>query len=265
MALLGNYSVLTKSAGQFRSGSTVSDNRSAWGGSGRQRALFFPETANPDELTLLRKSGVPSGYSPPYTWLIPQRDGGLGSRREINGLGAVSAALLRVRRSSANIASTGSITTADLKVLVPLVSTLSGSGSVSAALRAVSGLVASLAGTGSISTAQLKVQVPLASTLAGVGSVSPNLKGRASLTADITPFTELSPQSLAAAVLNSPVEGDYTLEEAVKLILAAVAGKLSGAAGTTITIRSADDTKNRIVATVDSNGNRTAVTYDLTE
>lgn len=54
----------------------------------------------------------------------------------------------------------------------------------------------------------------------------------------------------------------FSFEESLKLILAALAGKLSGAAGTTITIRSADDTADRIVATVDSNGNRTSLTLN---
>lgn len=54
----------------------------------------------------------------------------------------------------------------------------------------------------------------------------------------------------------------YTLEEAMKICLAALAGKVSGAGTTSITIRSADDSADRIVATVDSNGNRSAVTLD---
>ena len=54
----------------------------------------------------------------------------------------------------------------------------------------------------------------------------------------------------------------YTLEEAMKICLAALAGKVSGAGTTSITIRSADDSTDRIVATVDSNGNRSSVTLD---
>lgn len=50
--------------------------------------------------------------------------------------------------------------------------------------------------------------------------------------------------------------------EAFRIMLAALAGKVSGAAGTTVTIRAADDSKDRIVATVDANGNRSAVTLD---
>lgn len=64
--------------------------------------------------------------------------------------------------------------------------------------------------------------------------------------------------------LANGIESNLTLREALKLIVAASAGKVSGAATNTITIRDINDSKNRIVATVDSYGNRTAVTRDLT-
>lgn len=59
------------------------------------------------------------------------------------------------------------------------------------------------------------------------------------------------------------IETGFTLRQALRLILSAEAGKVSGAGGTSVTIRDVNDTKNRIVATVDSNGNRSAVTKDV--
>jgi hypothetical protein len=56
----------------------------------------------------------------------------------------------------------------------------------------------------------------------------------------------------------------YSLEEALKIQLSALAGKISGAGTTTITIRSADDSTDRITATVDTNGNRSSITLDAT-
>jgi hypothetical protein len=64
--------------------------------------------------------------------------------------------------------------------------------------------------------------------------------------------------------LTDGIETSITLRQAIRLILAAEAGKLSGAATTTVTIRNVGDSKNRITATVDSDGNRTAVTTDAT-
>lgn len=61
------------------------------------------------------------------------------------------------------------------------------------------------------------------------------------------------------------VETGLTFRQAMRLIAAAEAGKLSGAATTTIIIRNAiADSKDRITATVDASGNRSAITVDLT-
>lgn len=70
---------------------------------------------------------------------------------------------------------------------------------------------------------------------------------------------------IAAAVMASAVESGLTLTNALRLIAAAAAGKLSGAATTTVVIRNAvADSKDRITATVDADGNRSAITVDLT-
>lgn len=60
------------------------------------------------------------------------------------------------------------------------------------------------------------------------------------------------------------VETNFTLRQAMRLLLSSVVAKLSGAATATVTIRDINDTKARITATVDSDGNRTAVTTDVT-
>lgn len=57
------------------------------------------------------------------------------------------------------------------------------------------------------------------------------------------------------------VETDWTPRQALRVILAALVGKLSGAATEAVSIRDVGDTANRIVATVDADGNRTAVVY----
>lgn len=72
--------------------------------------------------------------------------------------------------------------------------------------------------------------------------------------------------ALATALLDlaDGIETGVTLRQSQRAMLAALAGKLSGAAGTTISIRdAANDTTDRIVATVDADGNRSEVTLDL--
>jgi hypothetical protein len=68
--------------------------------------------------------------------------------------------------------------------------------------------------------------------------------------------------AVADAVHDEVIEGLYSFRELLRIFAASLAGKLSGAATTTVTIRDVSDSKNRIVATVDADGNRTAVTLD---
>lgn len=61
------------------------------------------------------------------------------------------------------------------------------------------------------------------------------------------------------------VETDLTVREALRLVLAVLGGKLSGAGtGTEVFRNAVADTKARVTATVDTAGNRTAITTDLT-
>lgn len=53
---------------------------------------------------------------------------------------------------------------------------------------------------------------------------------------------------------------ERTVRESLRIILSSLAGKLSGAGTTTVSIRDTNDSKNRISATVDASGNRSAVT-----
>lgn len=65
-------------------------------------------------------------------------------------------------------------------------------------------------------------------------------------------------------VLDEVYEGTTTLRQFLRLAASAMWGKLSGAATTTVAIRDEADTKARITATVDADGNRSAVTLDKT-
>lgn len=68
----------------------------------------------------------------------------------------------------------------------------------------------------------------------------------------------------AAAVLAGGDIDGFTLEETLKLLLASIYKLAVTNGGLTNTFRAADDSKNRITATVDGSGNRTAVTFDAT-
>jgi len=66
------------------------------------------------------------------------------------------------------------------------------------------------------------------------------------------------------AVWDEQVDGSVTARQSVRLANSALGGKASGLATTTAVYRDLADTKDRITATVDANGNRTAVTRDVT-
>jgi hypothetical protein len=72
--------------------------------------------------------------------------------------------------------------------------------------------------------------------------------------------------ALADTILDraAGVETGITLRQALRLILAAVAGPLSGADTSSVSIKAADNSKTRIVASVDAVGNRTSVSLDPT-
>lgn len=63
-------------------------------------------------------------------------------------------------------------------------------------------------------------------------------------------------------ILDEVIEGTTTVRHALKLMMSFVASKVSGGGTATITFRDIGDTKNRIVMTVDADGNRSAVVLD---
>lgn len=72
-------------------------------------------------------------------------------------------------------------------------------------------------------------------------------------------------QEIADALLDRTdgVETGLTFRQLCRLIGAALAGKVSGAATSTVAFRNVGDTKTRITASVDADGNRNAVTTDV--
>ena len=66
------------------------------------------------------------------------------------------------------------------------------------------------------------------------------------------------------AMVDQVIEGTLTFQDVLKLMLSALANKSSGGGTTELKFRDLADTKERITATVDVNGNRTDTTLDAT-
>lgn len=70
------------------------------------------------------------------------------------------------------------------------------------------------------------------------------------------------PDEVADAVGARVIEGSLTADEVLRLMAAVLYGKVSGAGTATIHFRDTGDSKDRVLANVDSEGNRTNVTLD---
>lgn len=68
-----------------------------------------------------------------------------------------------------------------------------------------------------------------------------------------------------AEILAGVVEGAITIKGALRLMLAVLAGESTGGGTTTVTFRDVADAKARVTATVTEDGNRTAITRDITD
>ena len=286
MALIGNYSVLTKNPGRDIGGGSIGlgMNRGDYSKNAMNRGRYSQDSMEP-------KSGVPDGYRPPYCWVLPQTAGALAARNTLDGTGGITDADgWAVRLAIAALTGTGGIT-ADGGLVVQLAAALVGSGTVTAAnLQAFLAAVADISGSGTISSADLEGFGAILAALTGSGTATGSiLTGVGELTADILSYSDLTVEGMRDAVWNAVaanyndvgtmgekmndagsgsnpwtevIEGSYTAAEIFRIIAAALAGELSGAATTTITIKGLDGTTDRIIATVDTDGNRTSLTLD---
>lgn len=261
MALLGNIDVLEKSAGKFLSGGATGQGlyRSSFGKGGALRnnyaGGFDP------------KSAFPSGYKGGDALVIAQKSGGLGASNTVYGDGDLSSANLAGGLNGASsIVGEGTISNAALALVLSAVASIVGEGAITAAIAGRLDAAASLLGEGDVSAA-LGALAGAAAAITGTGGVASSslLVGTGSIAAEIVVTGDaLSTANIADAILDAidGVESGLTLRQALRLIAASTAGKVS-ISGSTVTIRNAvaDDT-DRIVATTTTDGERTAITYD---
>jgi len=261
LALIGNYSVLNKSHARFTNGTATA---------GAYAGQTKPNFKNP---SVLRSRDIywpaiisfPAGYPPGLALILARSSGGLASHTQLNAAFSETDALLALGIPlDADLSATLVTTDAILALIVALEAALSASGTITDAQMAIIILLESaLSASGTITQADLNVIVGLIAALSASMSVTNSITTLVNLSADIGGSTELSPESLSIELLdNQQIETGYSLRETLRIALSALAGKVSGAGTSTITIRSVTDGTSRIIATVDSNGNRTAVTLD---
>jgi len=160
-------------------------------------------------------------------------------------------------------------------------------GSVTGAVGSVTGAVGSVTGNvggnvtgsvGSVVGAVGSVTGAVGSVTGAVGSVTGNVGGNVTGSVGSVAASGIAAASFAAGAITASAlaadavdeifdeligDSTITMRQALKVLVSGLAGKLSGAATTTITIRNVADDTNRIVATVDADGNRSAVTLSV--
>jgi hypothetical protein len=216
--LLGNYSVFLKSPGTFRAGSSISDNPSNYDRTNANRNRF---------LHFSPYNGEPVGYTFPYSWQMAVKAGGMSTSTGLNvtltntgnlaaGINidaALDATFSTVSISGsliveilASLTADGTLTDAGLILLADLTTTVTAQlTTTSAIIEAiqVANAIATLSAQGTLNAPTLGALLGTAANL--TATISPNavLSALAGVSSNITPFTELSPQSLSDAVLNS--------------------------------------------------------------
>lgn len=177
--LIGNYSVLSKHPGRNIGGGSIGlgMNRGEFNKPSMSRARFLSETWS-------KKSGVPDGVRPPYSWIIPQSAGGLSARNNVYGAGSITLTMAGGLNAEAALTGSGDLTGTG-QLIISMVASLTGSGTItSATSQAFLNLAASLAGSGSITAAGTAIG-HAAAALSGSGDLDALASALGTLAASI--------------------------------------------------------------------------------
>jgi hypothetical protein len=156
------------------------------------------------------RAAKPQGALHPIAWQLPVKAGGLSSHNEAKGA-ATGTLSLASGRNIAGTADGSSTASATLQLVVSLAGTAAGSASVSG------NVVASLSGSGTTAgsctaSATIGALAWAYGPAAGSCTASATLTATGRLYGSISSFTELSPETLAAKVLEyaeaSPIHAD---------------------------------------------------------
>jgi hypothetical protein len=181
--------------------------------------------------------------------------------------GDIASSLEAVISIGAQLDGLGEITPPVLEQIAGMISSMIGSGALTVTAKGQANLGSSLSGEGLITPPVYSLIAGLLSTLTGNGSATLSTGAQpAFMNCEITTFSELSPQSLAKAVMEYNVDGTYTFEQVMKIIAAVQAGKTTitslGGGAATVEFKDLSDTKS--VITADMTGSeRTNVTLDV--
>lgn len=226
---------------------------------GAQKNFFIGQHAS----TSTRINGSePSGVGHPYAWFWAIKAGGLACRNIIEGTGTLTAELYQGKDLSADLSGVATVT-ADIALATGMSADLTGVGTVTADMVGVVQLSGDLSGTGTV-TADLGALAGLTADLSGSCTITATVASLAHLSADITVTASVdfpTADQISQAVMDEIVEAGYDVREVLALLSSVHLGTTSGFPTSPI-FKGLDGSTNRVTGTVDSNGNRTAVTLN---
>jgi hypothetical protein len=243
---------------QHRAGALVS----IYGGGWRGRS-YLPGMMHNWNTHTTRDVALPMGNLHPHSWMLPRTGGGMSLRAD--GAGSIAANLYPTRPMSIDLTGAGDLE-ATAALVISMLCAMSGSGSLTATIEGRLNMSADLTGSGDLA-ADLSGIASMAIDLLGAGDLEATIAAYGNMEIDIVVTgTGLSTANVGQAVWNYLIESsggnEVVAVEALRILLAEAAGKISGAGTATETFRSVLDHKDRITATVDASGNRTTIVLD---
>ena len=170
-------------------------------GSPQCRSNFNYPGAQRNRIAFMPYAGVNNGYRPPYAWQMADHAGGLSSNFGIIGKSPITAAIAGGVNIDAPISGSSDMVSIGQLVVTMLAAIPAGS-TVTASIAGIYLAIAYCSATSTCSAA-LGALANAIGLLAAGSSTTAVPKASAGLTADITPFTDLSPESLSSAVWNA--------------------------------------------------------------
>lgn len=223
--LLANYSQLNASPGRQVGGAT---NPVQWYKGGCANNFYYGDATQ----TNLKKSSFPYLFSHPHAWILAPKSGiTIDTTLTSAGLGSIT--LIGQLIVNATMTADGSGTfSADIQGILQGTMTAAGSSSTTFDLGAILNTTMSSSGSGSMTM-----------TISGIGN----------MTMEITPFTTLSPENLAASVWNA-VAADFNTSGTMGEKLNA-AGTAGDPWTTDLTGYNTTDTAGKILKQIKTNSN----------
>jgi len=152
-----------------------------------------------NESGISEKDGFPTATQPPYSCVPPFKGGLLSSTTYIKSLGELSiSSLSKGVNCESSIQGEGDLL-ASLSLIIQMACDILASGDLDGSISGKLEMAASLAASGDLE-GSLGLIANMIATVDGDGDLESDARGKLYMEADITSSSELSPQSLAAAV-----------------------------------------------------------------